>query len=532
MLAFRVVMKGVCVRIARWIAALTAVVMVAGFNAGGPAHANPRQATPTVDPSNAESVRAAYRRLQDLTHLPHAWSGNVDSCDPGSTAPGYDAASGEAINIVRAMAGLKPVTFDAELGNKARQASLVMLANKTLTHAPDPSMKCYTADAREAAGRSNLAFGAPGANAILAYMEDGWHNNEPVGHRRWLLKPETTVMGVASTNKTNAVYAIGTRQGNPSRPWVAWPTEGYFPSEMVPRQHSRRWSLSAGAAWTYNFTKAKVSVTDESGRSLPLTVLEPVSGYANDTLVWEMDPPPAVTGPGVAVYTVKVSNIRKGSEVLGYTYQVKLIQGSYQGPSGGGSGNTGQSGSKPVKHTAPQLTSHTQGKYYPAGPVSLAGRGTPGATIRLKLGSRVRTTTVNKRGEWRLGSIDMAAQGFDVKLVSTLKGDVKSSSYALYFGPAPAKISLPVVKSHKQNACHVGGASVRFSGTGTPGSKITLTVGRRTRVAWVRANGRWNTGAIDIAPKSATRVNVRYVVSAPGHSDLSKRETYVFSPNC
>ena len=126
----------------------------------------------------------------------------------------------------------------------------------------------------------------------------------------------------------------------------------------------------------------------------------------------------------------------------------------------------------------------------------------------------------------------MAAQGFDIKLVSTLKGDVKSSSYALYFGPAPAKISLPVVKSHKQNACHVGDSSVRFSGTGTPGSKITLAIGRRTRVAWVRANGRWSTGPIGIAPKSATRVDVRYVVSAPGHSDLTKRETYVFSPSC
>ena len=132
-------MEGVCVRIARWIAVLTSVAMLMGFNAGGHAYA-----TPTVDPSDAASVRAAYRRLQSLTNLPHAWSGNVEGCDPGSTAPGYDAGSGEAINIVRAMAGLRPVTFDAELGNKARKAALVMLANQTLTHFPDPSfLKAY-----------------------------------------------------------------------------------------------------------------------------------------------------------------------------------------------------------------------------------------------------------------------------------------------------------------------------------------------------------------------------------------------------
>lgn len=514
-------------RVSRWIAGILSFGMVAALNLGVPAHANP-----SVDSDDAESVRAAYRRLQELTSLPHSWTGDAEKCDAGATAPGYDEATGEAINIVRGLAGLKPVKISPELNAKAREAAVLMLANQTLTHAPTPSMKCYSEVGKEAAGLSNLSFGAPGANAILAYMQDAWQNNAPVGHRRWLLRPETSVMGVGSTSKTNATFVIGGGDGNPSRSWVAWPTEGYFPSELVPGPNSRRWSLSAGAAWTYDFAAAKVSVKDESGKSIPLTVLPPVRGYANDTIVWEMDPPPAVKGADVAIYTVRVSNIRKGSEVLDHTYQVRLIDGSYRPVGGGGNSAADHQGDSATQHIAPQLTSHKPGKYYPAGATSLSGRGTPGATIRLQLGSRVRTTKVGEDGQWRLGRIDMAAQGFDMTLVSTLNGKTASSSYALHFGPAPTAIAAPVVESPRRNRCHVGGPSIRFTGRGTPGTKITLRIGSRTRVAWVRANGHWSTGLIDIAPASATRVGVRYTVSAPGFSDVTAYETYTFAPSC
>ncbi|MDO4783596.1 MAG: CAP domain-containing protein [Propionibacteriaceae bacterium] len=514
-------------RVFRWVSGIISIGLVATLNLGVPAHA-----APTVDPNNADSVRAAYRRLQELTNLPHDWSGNAEKCVAGTTAPGYDEATGEAINIVRAMAGLKPVKLSAKLNAKAREAALLMLANRTLTHTPTSDMKCFTANAKEAAGYSNLSYGPPGANAILAYMRDAWHNNAPVGHRRWLLRPETSVMGVASTAKTNVTYVIGGGDGNPGRPWVAWPTAGYFPSQLVPDQNSRRWSLSAAAAWTYDFTAAKVSVKDESGRNVPLTVLTPVRGYAHDTIVWEMDPPPAVKGADVATYTVRVSNIRKGSEVLSHSYQVKLVDGDYRSPAGSGNTSANNQGASASPHIAPQLTSHQPGRYYPAGPAALAGRGTPGATIRLKLGSRVRTAKVEKNGKWRLGEINMAAQGFDLTLTSTLNGKTKSSSYALHFGPAPKAIAAPVVNSHRQNACHVGSTSVRFTGRGTPGTKITLLIGSRTRVAWVRANGHWSTGAVAISPNRATKIGVHYTVSAPGFSDVKTYETYTFAPSC
>jgi hypothetical protein len=70
----------------------------------------------------------------------------------------------------------------------------MMSAANTLNHYPQPGSPCFTANGANAASNSNLAIGNAGADAITAYIWDFGANNNIVGHRRWLLYPQTQVM--------------------------------------------------------------------------------------------------------------------------------------------------------------------------------------------------------------------------------------------------------------------------------------------------------------------------------------------------
>lgn len=480
-------------------------------------------AVPAVDSNDVSAVRAAYQRLTQLEKVPHGWIGDVASCRAGTASPEHEQATLEAVNIVRGMAGLDPVTFSPELNKKAHEAALVMLANNTLTHYPDPSMKCYTEAAKEAAAKSNIAIGLNGARAILGYMEDPGKHNEVVGHRRWILRPEASVMGAGSTSRTNALYVMAASNNKTKPQWVTWPTAGYFPWEMVPGNNSRRWSLSANGAWQYDFNAARVTVTGPGGKNIPVTKLEAKQGYANDTLVWEMDKPPAVTGNQVDTYTVKVTNIRRGSESLQHSYQVKLVQGSYVDPGTG----------TPDVNGVLRLTSHSAGTYHPAGPTIFSGTGKPGARIEVSVDGQSHTTYVEQDGRWRIPPMNLPARGVNLFLTSSLDGKSVKQRYSIYFGAKPASLIPPTVDSHKAGACYAAASQVNFSGRATPGSKITMKVGGITKVAWVEADGRWTAQGFKVTPSlEKAKVAVTMVSSAPGHKHVTKVENFIFSRSC
>ena len=178
---------------------------------------------------------------------------------------------------------------------------------------------------------------------------------------------------------------------------------------------------------------------------------------------------------------------------------------------------------------APSLTSHQAGQYYPAGQVVFAGRGQPGSQVKLRVSSQHRSATVQPDGHWEMTPMKVAAQGIDLVFEAHRPGSApQSASYTLFFGSAPKKLSVPTVLSHRPGQCYPGASDVRLAGRGVPGSKITAKIGSRTRVAYVRSNGRWNTGPIPITPKRRTAVTVSYAVSAPGLTGVNLAETYYF----
>ncbi len=273
-----------------------------------------------IDTSDREAVAKAWRTRWDANLSQSAgWTGRVKGCRPGRDSRKAKAATLESVNFARAMAGLDPVRFSRKLSARAQKAALIMAANRSLSHYPPKSWKCWTQVGAAAAGRSNLALSYPrmtAGGAIKLYMDDPGAGNTVVGHRRWVLNPDAEVMGSGLTSTTHALDVFGPQDKTNADPaWVSWPTPGWFPAPLEPRG---RWSLSSGDADT-DFSRASV-VVRRGAKRLPVTTYKPQNGYAEPTLVFDVD---GVKAPGT--YRVTVRHIRHAASAT-RSYKVRLFQ--------------------------------------------------------------------------------------------------------------------------------------------------------------------------------------------------------------
>ena len=248
------------------------------------------------------------------------FTGDVDSCDAGSTSQAYRDSVVQRVNWYRMMAGLDTVTERASYTATVQEAALMMAAADRLSHNPSGDWPCYTVNGATGAGASNIGRHNTGVEAIDSYMGDGGGNNREVGHRRWILYPQLRKIGIGNVphvpfgqTGANALYVIDDNVWGPrpdvreQRGLVAWPPPGYVPAETV----WGRWSFSLPDA---DFSTATVTVTDQYG-SVPLNVIARTgSGAPEETIVWsmyrEVDSSPFSEPPdGDHCFTVTVSNV-------------------------------------------------------------------------------------------------------------------------------------------------------------------------------------------------------------------------------
>ncbi len=260
------------------------------------------------------------------------WTGDRGACNPGSTGQNFRDAVLRRINYFRAMAGIPAdITFSEESNRKAQAAALMMSVNRRLSHDPSPDWTCYSTDGDEGAGSSNLFLGVYSWTAINGYMHDYGNSNYPVGHRRWILYPQTQIMGTGDIPASqgypaaNALRVFDDHMWEP-RPFtreefVAWPPPGYVPYPVV----FPRWSFSYDNA---DFSGASVSMTS-GGSSVSVDLAPTFAGYGENTLVWIPNgmndgdnwPRPA----GDTTYSVHVQNVLVNGEYLNFSYDVIIF---------------------------------------------------------------------------------------------------------------------------------------------------------------------------------------------------------------
>ncbi len=182
------------------------------------------------------------------------------------------------INYMRYQAGVGEIALDSTVNANAAQGALILARlNTGLSHSPAvPSGVSATAAApgQYATAASNLSYSSSSPypdymsiieDAISGQMrDDSGKNLNSVGHRRWLIKPSTSTMGIGSAlivnrGGWNTAYtdvrimnrnsnpphnsSYGTIQNNNSTDYdfVAWPASGFMLNETF--NSNTPWSI-------------------------------------------------------------------------------------------------------------------------------------------------------------------------------------------------------------------------------------------------------------------------------------------------
>ncbi len=295
----------------------------------------------SINTASREAVRSFFNAVYSASEgVPMDSSAQVASCIAGTNGTAFVEAELRRLNWFRAMAGIPAsVSFASTNNVRCQQAALMMARNNALNHFPPTSWFCYTSDGALAAQNSNLALGYSGAAAITGYMLDFGPGNTAVGHRRWLLYPQTQIMGGGDVPAqspyadANATWVFDGHFFDPRpatrTPYVAWPPAGYVPYQVV----FPRWSFSYPGA---NFTNAVITMKSNGiNVSVFKETLQP--GFGENTVVWVpmgLDPNNFATvfpfNGSDTVYTVTISNI-VGMPQTAYTYTVTVFDPAVPG---------------------------------------------------------------------------------------------------------------------------------------------------------------------------------------------------------
>lgn len=285
-----------------------------------------------INTSNRQAVREFYiaRYISDTIFAD--WTGDLATCIAGTTSAEFRTAVLLRVNYYRAIAGVPArITLNADYNVKAQAAAVMMSRNAALSHTPPPSWSCYCTNGAEAASNSDLALGIYGPRAVSAYMKDVGSGNYPVGHRRWILYPQTLEMGTGDTPPVGSYWASNVLWVIDSNIWatrpatrdafVAYPAPGYVPYQVV----YPRWSFSYAGA---DFSTATVSMSS-NGNSVSVTKSPVVNGYGENTLVWiplGLSDSAVWSAPASdTTYRVTISNVKISGQTRSFTYDVTVF---------------------------------------------------------------------------------------------------------------------------------------------------------------------------------------------------------------
>lgn len=119
----------------------------------------------------------------------------VDRCIPGDPSEHEKQKVLDRLNYIRSLHGLGPVFYDSKDDIYTAECSVLIAANKALSHTPDNSWECYSENAYTGCNSSNIFVtwgnhdlsGFDSADIVDAFMTD--EDVDTLGHRRWFIDP-------------------------------------------------------------------------------------------------------------------------------------------------------------------------------------------------------------------------------------------------------------------------------------------------------------------------------------------------------
>ncbi len=275
-------------------------------------------------PSGVTDPAALTRRWREITlRMPSGGdTGTTSPCRAGTTSSAFRATALKKLNAYRALAGVGPVKESASHTASAQAAALMLAANQSLSHKPPTSWACYTSLGAEGAATSNIAQGDP--DPMRGFIADPGASNAQVGHRRWLLCPGTTTVGIGrvtlKSGRLNGypfdavrVLPSGRFDGRAAREGlIAWPNPGVVPYGIThPVGLLDRFSVTVPTG--HDVGQARITVKSSKGGTVAVTQLVRGEGACAPTLVWRPGRAPSAG----ETWTIVASNI---ADDQGVTY--------------------------------------------------------------------------------------------------------------------------------------------------------------------------------------------------------------------
>jgi hypothetical protein len=238
------------------------------------------------------------------------WSGDASTCSAGDMTADARQNAYRLHSLYRFLAGQMPVPMTDEGNRLAQGCALLMMANGMISHMPDSSWKCYTAEAAKTASSSSLSSGGS-VSSVDGYMIDPG-NPTTLGHRRWILSNMLSGVGFGSSGKFSCQYQPAKGPAAGAKAWVAWPPQGQVPLQALRGAFASidqtGWSIQSDSV---DFKAAQVAVTS-AGMALPVTVTQLGSGYGS-TYAMSFTPMGWTVAAG-KTYHVAISGISKPIE--------------------------------------------------------------------------------------------------------------------------------------------------------------------------------------------------------------------------
>ena len=159
------------------------------------------------------------------------------------------------LNMFRQLAGVEPVVLNEEYTRTAQNGAALCGAMGEMNHRPDIARKPkdmpdeFFHAGYDGTSKSNLFMsGSESLPHSLRYAVRSWMGDEDagnvdrLGHRRWQLNPGMGAVGFGWSNGGSLGYSFAAEyafdRSNTSLKdyaYIAWPSSGYFPNELIPQ---------------------------------------------------------------------------------------------------------------------------------------------------------------------------------------------------------------------------------------------------------------------------------------------------------
>lgn len=205
-----------------------------------------------------DELRAAYETIAQArgSSSPYAVLPDCETLSaPGELTEEAQSDALAELNFIRSVAGLAPVSLNPLYSLRAQNAAYLLAVNGEVGHhpaQPDSMDDDLYESARIGALCSDIAMLGWTDPQILCEgvdyfaRDDGDRNLETLSHRRWMLNPQmsSTGFGLAECDGASyiAMYAIDTENAGAAWEYVAWPSAGAFPVELM--RSGLAWSVS------------------------------------------------------------------------------------------------------------------------------------------------------------------------------------------------------------------------------------------------------------------------------------------------